>query len=227
MNLYFLVEGKRTEKKVYPKWISHIIPELNEVKYAFEASDNNFYIFTGNGYPSLLNNHLKNSIAEVNELNFDYLVLCLDADDIGVFKREKEVEKFISEENLKLNSASLVIIVQDKCIESWFLGNRKVYSAQPNSVELRKYNEFYNVKVDDPEMMPLIGGVDSIGAFHHDYLKEMLKERNIQYSKRKPNGVIEKTYLEQLIQRNNNTRHLASFGSFLSFCHKLKKEISS
>ena len=31
MNLYFLVEGK-TEKKVYPQWLSHLIPGLKQVQ---------------------------------------------------------------------------------------------------------------------------------------------------------------------------------------------------
>ena len=28
MNLYFIVEGRRTEKKVYPEWLNFLIPEL-------------------------------------------------------------------------------------------------------------------------------------------------------------------------------------------------------
>jgi hypothetical protein len=31
MNLYFLVEGQSTEKKVYPAWLSHLLLELNRV----------------------------------------------------------------------------------------------------------------------------------------------------------------------------------------------------
>lgn len=32
MNLYFLVEGKRTERKVYPAWLAYLLPELKQVK---------------------------------------------------------------------------------------------------------------------------------------------------------------------------------------------------
>ncbi len=32
MNIYFLVEGKRTERKVYPAWLSYILPELKQVQ---------------------------------------------------------------------------------------------------------------------------------------------------------------------------------------------------
>jgi hypothetical protein len=28
MNLYFLVEGMQSERKVYPAWLAHLLPEL-------------------------------------------------------------------------------------------------------------------------------------------------------------------------------------------------------
>ena len=31
MNIYFLVEGRHTEKKIYPEWLKHLIPELKKV----------------------------------------------------------------------------------------------------------------------------------------------------------------------------------------------------
>jgi len=45
MNVYFIVEGRRTEKKVYPAWLGHLIPELRRVNWAFEADNNNYYLF--------------------------------------------------------------------------------------------------------------------------------------------------------------------------------------
>jgi hypothetical protein len=42
MNLYFLVEGQSTEKKVYPAWLSHLLPELNRVNNYDEVDTNNF-----------------------------------------------------------------------------------------------------------------------------------------------------------------------------------------
>lgn len=32
MNIYFLVEGKRTERKVYPAWLAYLLPELQRVQ---------------------------------------------------------------------------------------------------------------------------------------------------------------------------------------------------
>ncbi len=81
MNLYFLVEGRRTERKVYPMWLSILKPEIKRVNYAVDAASNNYYLISGEGYP-LLFNQLRNSILEVNEIGkYDYLVLCLDAEE--------------------------------------------------------------------------------------------------------------------------------------------------
>lgn len=227
MNIYFLVEGRRTEKKVYPKWMSILVPELSEVKFAFEATLNNYYVFTGSGYPSLLNNHLRNTIIEVNELEkYEYLVLCIDADDISIEERTKEVLDFMQSNSLSLNKASLVLIIQNRCIETWFLGNRKVYSKQPQSQLLREYNKFYNVQIKDPELMQMMKEHDTIGDFHHSYLKEMLQEKNIRYTKKNPNGVVEEHYLNELISRQEDTNHLLSFKSFLDFCKMVKEKVN-
>lgn len=67
MNLYFLVKGKRTERKVYPMWLSILKPAMVKISYAADANDNNYYLMSGEGYPSLLN-HLENVIAEINEI---------------------------------------------------------------------------------------------------------------------------------------------------------------
>jgi hypothetical protein len=226
MNIYFLVEGRRTEKKVYPKWLSYLLPELTEVRFAFEATKNNYFIFNGNGYPSLLHNHLKNAIAEVNDLaSYNYLVVCLDSDENSTAERVLEVQNFISNNNLSLDSTQLRIIVQNKCIETWFLGNRRVYSRQPQSPELRAYNSFYNVKELDPEKMQYPEDFATSAQFHEAYLSEMLLQKNIRYTKKNPNGVVEKRYLEELIYRNTQTRHIATFGTFIEFCEKVKSEI--
>jgi hypothetical protein len=231
MNLYVIVEGRRTEKKVYPAWFKYLIPKLERVNLAKEANTNNYYLFNGNGFPALLHNHLRNSIQEVNEhTQYKYLVLVLDVDESTVNKRKKEVENFISNENLKLENlklenAKLVIIPQDKCIETWFLGNQKIYKNNPENKTLIDYINFYNVKELDPELMGIIEGFNTHAQFHSDYCTIFLRERNIRYSKNKPNGVTEKDYLDQLILRGNKTGHLSSFINFIEFCNKIRIEI--
>ena len=174
MNLYFLVEGKRTEVKVYPKWLSHLLPDIKEVSDPFKISKNSYYLFNGNGFPSLLDNHLRNAVSDINKIGkFHYLIICLDSDDDSVEDRKTQVSEFIEANNIKLDSSKLVIIVQNKCIETWFLGNRKVYSSQPQNIQLRKYNRFYNVKEKNPELMKYVDGFPNSAQFHYSYLTEM------------------------------------------------------
>ncbi len=212
---------------MYPQWLSHLLPDLSEVSDPFSVSANSYYVFNGNGYPSLLDNHLKNAIADVNEIGmYNYLVLCLDADDDSVEQRKNEVLTFIKRNDLILYKAKLVIIVQNKCIESWFLGNRKIFTNQPQSKELRNYIKYYNVQINDPESMSKMYNFSTTAQFHEAYLAEMLNEKNIRYSKKNPNGVIEKYYLEELIARQNDTNHLPSFKVFIDFCKEVSRSMS-
>lgn len=74
MNLYFLVEGL-TEKKVYPKWLSYLLPTFTRVDIPEDASQNNYYLISGGGFPSLLDNHLRSSLDDIEYSgNYDFLI---------------------------------------------------------------------------------------------------------------------------------------------------------
>jgi len=228
MNIYFLVEGKRTEVKVYPAWLEILVPKLKRIQNANLVDKNNYYLISGFGYPSLLHNHLRNSIDEINAIkNFDYLVICLDADEVSVNERINEVRQFISKEKIILNSRTkLEIIVQNRCIETWFLANPKVYKRNPESELLKEFNDFYNVSLNDPELMGKFEGFETHSFFHEVYLSEMLSERNIQYSKKNPRGVVEPSYLDELVKRASNTKHIQTFQHFINFCEVVNKKMS-
>jgi hypothetical protein len=220
LNLYFLVEGL-TERKVYPQWLLHLLPpDFSRVNNASQAVNNNYFLISGGGYPSILDNHLRNSVEEVNEYgNYDWLILVIDADDMTAQEKIVEVEQFIKTENIVLNSSChLQVITQKCCMETWFLGNSKIYPRTP-SQDFIQYTQFYDVSQQDPELMPkptLFN--ESASIYHECYLKVMLKERNINYSKQKPSDVGEKHYLEQLQKRVKETNHLSSLRNFFSFC---------
>ncbi|AFM05169.1 hypothetical protein Fleli_2816 [Bernardetia litoralis DSM 6794] len=227
MNIYFLVEGKRTEKKVYPKWLSFLIPKLKRVNTHNQIENNNYYIFSANGFPSLLHNHLPNSVSDINEhSNFDYFVICIDGDDEGVENRRNEITDFMTENEIILNSETKIeIIVQNKCFETWFLGNPKLFKQNPQSESMKEFNQFYNVKTDDPELMEKPIDFDaSTSIYHSKYLQEIFWERNINYSKNNPTEVIEEYFVNELIKRNEETGHLKSFKYFIDFCSKIRKE---
>ncbi len=227
MNIYFLVEGKQTERKVYPKWLGHLIPELTQKRIADDVDNNDYYLISGEGYPSILK-HIANSIEEINELaKFNYFVIVVDADEETVISRFNEIKAYIDNQKTPLNDKTeLVIIVQNRTIETWFLGNEKIFKSNPQNEKLRIYQKHYNVKTNDPELMPVLANSTQTHAqFHSDYCKLFLKERHISYSKVSPNGVIEKAYLDCLIQRNEKTAHLQSFKTFIDFCEEVRKEM--
>lgn len=230
MNIYFLVEGKRTEMKVYPKWLSYLVPELQRSKTFDTVSQNNYFIFSGNGFPSLLNNHLKNCILDINTVGaYHYFVICLDADEQSIDDCKQGILDFMTEEKIILNpNTKLEIIVQNKCLETWFLANPKIFKKNPNNGFLRECVEFYNVKIKDPELMGKLPDFEgSTSIFHSTYFQELLLEKaKVYYSKNNPKEVVEEYFLEQLIDRARKTSHITSFQSFIQFCEQIRAKIT-
>jgi len=185
MNLYFLVEGK-TEQKVYPSWISYLLPNLSRIFSPDQATNNNYYLISGGGFPSLLDNHLKASIEDVNNFGmYDFLIICLDSDDVLPEKIIIMVNNFIKHNEI-IPSCKLQVLVQRKCMETWFMGNRTVYPRNP-SADFLQFSNFYNVSINDPEIMPKPHDfVESCSIYHYVYLKNMLSEKRIRYSKKNP-----------------------------------------
>jgi REP element-mobilizing transposase RayT len=226
MNIYFLVEGRRSEKKVYPQWLSYLLPGLTQVRYFDEAKNHNFYLFSSNGYPSILDD-IKNAAEDINSCGkYAYLVVCLDADECTVEEKREEFNEIFQPGALELK-AELVIIVQNRCFETWFLGNRKVFPRNPQDEIFREYCRFYNVSIKDPELMPNFAGFNRIAQFHEDYLKRMLREKGIRYTKRNPGNVGEPHYIEALQKRTgNNHNHLKTLKYFFQFCESIHRSLN-
>lgn len=219
MNFYFLVEGRRTEKKVYPKLLSYFLPQLNKVNFADEVVENNYYLISGEGYPKIHNVFLKNAIEEVNECgNYQYLVVVVDTDDDEKQKRINAIKQYVKDKTIVLNpSCSLHIITQTPCIETWFLGNREAYLSGVSNDNFLSHAEFYDVSQDDPELMSKPSEfVGTISKYHELYLKKM-----VRYSKEHPGKVTMPDYLNELKKRVNETNHLSSLKNFLNFCESI------
>lgn len=117
MNIYFLVEGRHTEKKIYPEWLKYLIPELIKVDYYDQVKDNNYYLISGKGYPSILGDHLVNAVDKIQETNnYDYLVICVDADEETVEERINYIDNYIQDKSFNLGKTKVVIIIQNRCI---------------------------------------------------------------------------------------------------------------
>jgi hypothetical protein len=222
MNVFFLVEGRHTERKVYPKWINHLVPSLTKVERPALVKANQFCIVSGNGYPSILT-YLENSVEEANRLGcFDFFIIVVDADDKIVLERDTEIMDYMTKQSINLSDKTeLIIISQRVCIETWFLGNRKIFKRNVENTTLSEWILFYNVKTDDPEEMPLFPQfIDAIGSFHKLYFKKMMSERKLIYTEQTTHIVEQKDFLEQIIKRFKEG-HIPSFGRFLDFCERL------
>ena len=222
MNVYFLVEGK-TERKVYPIWLAYLAPQLKRVDFPSDVLADNYYLISGGGFPSILDNHLVDSATDVNTSGkFDYFVLALDTDEVSATEKREEVEEFITNHNVVFNNCEVVILPQVVCMETWFLGNRRIYARNPSSAEVSAFTGHYNIAQDDPEKMRQPEEYNgSIGDYHFQYLKTMLREKKItsSYRKSEPRGVTESYYIDELRSRitadQNCLRSLQNFFTLL------------
>ncbi|MFZ2726979.1 MAG: hypothetical protein WAX77_12055, partial [Methylococcaceae bacterium] len=131
-NIYFLVEGK-TEKIIYSQWLKFLLPQFFEINQAEQAVKNHYYIFSGMGYPQIIN-HLAYAVADINEWgNYRHLVLIIDTDDETAQVKKEKINKLMGE---RLIVPELFydfhIITQTICIETWFLGNRELFFNTEN-----------------------------------------------------------------------------------------------
>lgn len=225
MNIYFLVEGNSTERKIYPKWLEYLVPNLVRVKFHDQVEHNNYYLISGQGYPKILYDGLENAVSKIFEVQkYDYLVICLDADEEPVEGRVRYIHDFIKDRDIQLGNTEVEIIVQNRCIETWLLGNRKIFnSRQPLEGTLLEYVNYFDVSQYNPEEMGKYQ-MRNHSEFHYEYLKEIFRSKNTTYSKKFPNDAQERYYFEELNRRvRDKPNDLRSFQYFLEFCEKVKK----
>ncbi|MDC9614659.1 hypothetical protein PSI19_12445 [Xenorhabdus khoisanae] len=224
MNIYILVEGKQTERKVYPAWLEYLAPSIRRVANLSQLKDNNYYLISGQGYPHMLDNMLKNSLLDINQYKkFDVFWIILDSDFCDLEERKKFILDRIKETNIDIGACYVEIIFQNPCIETWALGNKSMISHNKLHAEFSDYFYHFNVKDNDPELMKKPDDFSfSDSAYHGDYLKAMLSVRGIRYTKKNPQGVIEKYYLDELIERaQDGNGHLKSFFHFYQLASSL------
>ncbi len=82
--------SEKNRKKVYPAWLNFITPKLTRITNPEDAKCNNYYIISGNGYPSILD-HIEEAVNTINEFNgiFTHFVIVADSDDDGFEQRKK------------------------------------------------------------------------------------------------------------------------------------------
>jgi hypothetical protein len=221
MNLYFIVEGRRTEYKIYPSWLQHLLPGHQRISIVAKAQRKNYYLAHGQGIPSLYK-FVQDAVEELNELGtFNFLVVCLDAEEGTLEQAKEDLMNSLAKRNLKPQGYEIKVIVQNRCMETWLLGNRRVFQRNPGDATLRSYVSHFDVSQGDPEQMPKLVSDATHAAFHLDYLKRILQQRNMEYTKVSPTAVTTPDYLDQLILRTKETNHLHTLKDFLDFCGKI------
>lgn len=224
MNAYIIVEGERTEIAVYPAWMSLIAPNMHQIDNPQAITSDSYYLFSGLGQPSVFQ-HVSGAIKDINAINsqngnkYDFLIVCVDTENETREYIQQQIDKYIQAENVTLcKECQLVIFEQKVCMETWFLGNRRIFKSNPSGDKMIQYIRYYNVKNNDPEEM---GAYDedryTKAQFHVRYLKEMLKERNLKYEKNDTSVVCSQSYLDEIIRRYEETGHLRTFGSWYEF----------
>jgi hypothetical protein len=222
MNLYLLVEGRRTERKVYREWISRVLPSLQEVDRIQDIVADHLLILTGGGYPSCLN-RIRATLEDIrnHDRPIDHYLLCIDAEEDPYDQRlaalENAVEAAAAEVRVRERQPqiNIHIIVQNCCIETWFLGHTRMLKRNPTSSTLATWKRRFDVSVEDPEAMPAAEGYITRASFHLAYLKEMLSEHGKRYSKEHPGVVTDLDYFKALRDRCRTTMHLHSLEMLL------------
>lgn len=232
MNLYFLIEGEKTEKKLYHHWLNYFLPSFTKAETISEVNKFNFLMISGCGIPSIYN-HVVNAVKDIcSNPKFNKLIVCLDGEEIGPTRRRNELLDFLKKENVSLpNNCQLEIVVQDVCIETWFLGISSLIKQNPTNTNLVSYMRHYDVKNRDPEFLPNLNNssvFNTKAQFHVDYFKAILKEHNdpkLVYSKRNPSVVLEESFIIELQARTINTNHLGNLKRFFELIESIKSEI--
>lgn len=231
MNIYFLLEGEHTEKKIYRHWLKYLLPKFAKVDYYDQVEKYNYYLISGCGYPQTVTKGLLNASEKIKETGkYDYLVVVVDADEETIQERQKYIYDYLEKQYIDLGKTELVIIIQNRCIETWLLGNRAIFNHITNNItspqpSLSDYLKYYDVVTNDPELMGFDqAAADNHATFHYKYLKAILGEK---YTKKRPRIAQEEVYFRELVLRiNDQPDHLQSFQSLIEFCQMINQDIS-
>lgn len=222
MNCYVVVEGRVVEKAVYQKWIPLVNGSLSYVEHPSLVTQDNFLIVSGNGYPNYLQ-VIEDALLDVRDCKdavgnalFDRLVICVDSEDMTCADKFNEIDDFVK--STKISISDYRIVVQHFCFETWALGNRRIGARNPKNPKLVKYKKLHDVMYLDPEELPSLPE-DRLNRsqFAEVYLRLMLndKNKNISYSKSKPDAVVHEKFFSEIKSRKAQTGHIQNFQAFL------------
>lgn len=220
MNILFLVEGKKSEKKIYQRWLPLMLNQPTYVGSIQEIDNDNFTIISGNGYPGYFK-IIYNAFNDIDTFNYiiDQIFICVDSEEKDYNEKYNEIRNYVENECPHIYS-NVNIIIQHHCIETWLMGNKDIDISHTTNLELINYRNHYNVNQLDPELLYTPHG-ELIARYSLKYLKLMLSEFDIVYTKNKVNGVTTRDYFDKLVERFNIDGHIPSFGTLYNILNTI------
>jgi 5'(3')-deoxyribonucleotidase len=216
MNFYVLVEGAYDESRVYAEWLKQAFPFMSQVKDYQEVARDQFVVVAGGGQPRVTQ-LIVNSMQEiVKHGNFDRFFVCLDAENLSYEERFRRTRFAVDEAMNATRVRELIphfrehIIIQNVCIETWFLGNVPVVNAVSNHEAVKPLKDHYDVTSLDPEKMPHDPKFKVRAQFHKHYLKQVLHANRRKF----PGIAKDPEYNRALRNRCAETNHLRSLQRF-------------
>ena len=134
----------------------------------------------------------------------------------------EQINKHYEREKINFD---IVILVCNRCFETWLLGCRGLCPIEgvDKTSDFYQYYKHYNIEASDPEgMIPPEGNDETIAKYHFHYLHELLRYKRIRYSKNKPQNVATEEYFKGIVERIAITEHLKSFKTFYDFISCVK-----
>jgi hypothetical protein len=212
---YIIVVEGSVEKTVYKEWIKVANPRLEYRNSHFDLPQNSFAIIDGGGYPHYYQT-IEDTIDDIGlGAECDQLIIAVDSDELTVQEKFDEVKDVL---RAKTVPVAFQVIVQNACIETWALGNRRAISSNPHTKEFRQIYSYYDVRKNDPEKMVSEPGSGlTKSQFALKYLILALREKydGVAYSKRNPLYLKNSKYFLQLKIRQQSTAHIHSFKAFI------------
>ena len=213
MNIYIITEGI-CEKSIYISWIPLLNHTLSNVEKLQEINNNNFIIYSGDGYPQYFE-MIDCAIEDVNNLgNVDRLVICIDSEEMSYNEKYDEISEHIRS---KKCIAEIKIVIQFFCFETWALGNRKIVPHKPKTEIVKEYKEYFDVSNNNPELLPGYSPENLNRAqFSEKYLRKLLNDKgHLSYNKSNPYYVKHPNFYKEVKKRHIETKHIMSFKFFL------------
>lgn len=229
MSIYVIVEGKRTEPRLYRAWLPLLVPGLREVERIEDARGRSFFLISGEGYPNYLS-RIRAAIEDIEESmgHFTHLLVCVDAEEVGHDARLAELQATITAHKCPI---PFTVIVADCCVEAWLLGNRKFIRRSPHDSKLRDFLQHYDVTQFDPEAITPHPAHRTRASLCLDYVRAAFRKRRERYSKRNPGAATTRPFFEALCERARDgpleARHLRSFSRLLELPDRVQLDDSA